>query len=89
MAYTIGQLVTLEGRFTVDDALTNPGAVTCIVEAPDGTETTPTATSSESGVWTATVTATAAGRWRYRFEGTTPVQATDEGSFLVSPSFAD
>lgn len=84
MAYDIGTSVELDAAFTnLAGVPANPTAVVCTVKKPDGTSTTPTATSTVVGTWTASVTVDQAGIWRYRFAGTGAVVVAEEGRFLV------
>lgn len=84
--YDIGDVVKLTGTFRdVDGDLANPTTVTLTVLEPDGTTSTPSASSSSTGIYTATVTIDQSGTWRYRWEGTGDVVTAEEGSFDVRP----
>lgn len=82
--YDVGDVATLTASFTdAAGSAADPTSVTLTVQAPDGTQATPTPTSSVVGTWTADVSVTQAGVWWYRFEGTGAVAAAAEGSLLV------
>jgi VCBS repeat-containing protein len=87
MTHDIGDLVTLRVAF-VDSAgePVDPTTVTLTVQDPDGGQTSPSTSSSETGVYTGTVTPDASGVWRYRFTGTGAHVAVEEGSFEVAAS---
>ncbi|GMU80033.1 MAG: hypothetical protein AMXMBFR46_28210 [Acidimicrobiia bacterium] len=84
--HDIGDVVKLTGTFR-DAAgdLADPTAVTVTVLEPDGTTSTPTASSASTGVWTATVSIDQSGTWRYRWAGTGVVVTAEEGAFDVRP----
>lgn len=84
--HDIGDVVKLTGTFkNASGTLTDPDTVTLTVLEPDGTTSTPTASSSSTGIWTANVTIDQSGTWRYRFEGTGAVVTAEEGAFDVRP----
>lgn len=89
--FDIGSKVQVTGTFrNLAGTLTDPSAVVCTVRDPAGTVTTPAATQSGSvGIWNATVDLTGAtpGLWRVRFSGTGTVQAAEEDTFYVEPSY--
>lgn len=64
--------------------LTDPDGVTALIQKPDGTQETPTPTSSEVGVWVTSDTADMAGLWFYQITGTDAEgDVVDSGSFCV------
>lgn len=82
--YDVGDVATVTASFTnAAGAAADPTTVTLVVQAPDGTQTTPTPTSAVVGTWTADVSVTQAGTWWYRFEGTGAIQTAGEGMFRV------
>ena len=92
--YHVGDLVRCTGTFaTAAGVATDPSAVICKVETPDGAETTYTygvdaaLVKAATGVYYVDVNATQAGTWHYRFYSTGTGQAASEQSFWVQPSF--
>ena len=74
--YVEGQTIVVVSTFRdLADALVNPDTVTALVEAPDGTQTTPTPVNQSTGIYHTTVTMDQSGWWKIRVEGT-----TDEGT---------
>lgn len=65
----IGQRVRLTLQFTANGTLTDPSTVTCTVKAPDGTTSTPTATSSSTGVYVVEFVVDQGGRYQVRAVG--------------------
>lgn len=86
--YDVGDQVRLTATFraTADDSLVNPTTVTLKVKSPAGTVTTPSATSSSTGIWTYDLDLTLEGNWYYRFVGTGAVKAAGENALIVNPS---
>jgi hypothetical protein len=87
-AYQRGQSVRLYVAFTdANGTASNPTAVTCKVEEPDGTETTyttPTITNPSTGTFQLIVVPDQSGMFSYRWEGTTGTSvAVDEDQFHV------
>ena len=87
--YTPGALIRLSAAFTVSGVATDPTTVTCVVRAPDGTETT-YATPTKDGVGNYHVdhdlTAAKGGVYSYRYTGTGACQAAMESEFFVAAS---
>jgi hypothetical protein len=87
MSYHIGDGIRITTTFTdLAGTAADPTAVTCMVRAPNGTQTTPTVTKSATGIYYADVTVDQPGDWHYRMVGTGAVAAVDEGRFNVSRS---
>jgi hypothetical protein len=91
MSYFVGQMVRLSGAFTVGDVATDPTAVSLVVEAPDGTETTytyagGTITKDGTGAYHKDISATMGGVWKWRWVGTGAVAAADQDAFVVESS---
>jgi hypothetical protein len=87
MMYDIGDTVRLTCTFTnLSGTGTNPTAVTFRLKSPAGTVTTPTPSSSGSGVYYTDVNLSSAGEWRYEFAGTGAVVAASAGSIVVRKS---
>ena len=87
--YVPGDLVRLSAAFTVSGVATDPTTVTCIVRAPDGTETTYSSPAKDSaGNYHVDhdLTSAIAGVWSYRYTGTGSCQAAYEAEFFVEPS---
>ena len=90
-AYQRGQTIKLTNTFRdADGALANPATVTCLVEAPDGTETTydsastPAVSNTGTGAYALVIVGDQSGMWTYRWEGTTGTAiAVDERQFTV------
>lgn len=68
---------------------TNPTAVACTVEAPDGTTTTPSVTSSGSGVYYVDLTLDQAGTWLVEWQGTGAVIAAADQVIYARASKVD
>lgn len=88
MAYQRGQSITLSVAFTdAAGAAANPTTVTCVVEEPDGTETTyttPTITNPSTGTFRLAYVPDQSGNHTYRWTGTTGSSvAVDEEQFHV------
>ena len=87
--YTPGDLIRLSAAFTVGNVATDPTTVTCVVRAPDGTETTYNAPTKD-GVGNYHVdhdlTAAKAGVYAQRWTGTGACQAAMEAEFFVAAS---
>ena len=87
--YTPGALIRLSAAFTVGNVATDPTTVTCVVRAPDGTETTYNAPTKD-GVGNYHVdhdlTAAKAGVYAQRWTGTGACQAAMEAEFFVAAS---
>ena len=87
--YCPGELIRLSAAFTVGGVATDPTTVTCIVRAPDGTETTyatPTRDSVGNYHVDHDLTAAKAGVYAQRWTGTGACQAAMESEFFVEPS---
>lgn len=84
-AYDIGDMVRLFAAFTTTatGAAVDPGAVALTVEAPDGTETTPSVTKTAVGLYYGDYAPTMPGIHYYRFVGTVSNVAAEEGQFTV------
>lgn len=88
-SYVPGELVRLSAAFTVGNTPTDPTTVTCVVRAPDGTETTystPTKDSAGNYHVDHDLTAAKAGVYVQRWTGTGACQAALESEFFVEPS---
>ena len=95
IAYDIGDVVQVvswdvdeatagtTGFTDADGALADPTTVVVTVQAPDGTQTTPSTTKEAVGRYSATVEPDQAGVWAYRWVGTGAVAAAEEGQFFV------
>lgn len=83
--YSIGDLVQITATFTDVDTgdLINPTTVTFTVRAPDGTQTTPSASNTSTGIYQAQIDITEAGIWRWRATGTGSAQAAGSSYFRV------
>lgn len=83
--YDIGDMVRVKAAFTTTEtgAAVDPGAVTLTVEAPDGTETTPSVTKTAVGMYQGDYAPTMPGIHEYRFAGTDSNIAAKEGRFTV------
>ena len=88
-SYVPGDLVRLSAAFTVSGVATDPTTVTCVVRAPDGTETTyssPTKDSAGNYHVDHDLTAAKGGVYAQRWTGTGACQAAMESEFFVEPS---
>ena len=83
--YDVGDVAHVQCTFLVGETPTSPDTVTVTVLAPDGTQSTPTASEVSVGVWAADVPLTAAGYWRYRFVGVGTAPGVESGILLVDP----
>jgi hypothetical protein len=80
-----GTAVVVHGKFeNADKVLTSPGAVTCRIRKPDGTESTVNASNVGEGRYDASVVPDMAGDWEVRLEGTSPVHVSGEATFRVT-----
>ena len=87
--YTPGDLIRLSAAFTVGSVATDPTTVTCIVRAPDGTETTyatPTKDSAGNYHVDHDLTAAKGGVYSYWYVGSGACQAALEAEFFVAAS---
>ena len=89
-AYDIGDLVRVTGSLTTSTGVAvDPSALTAVVKAPDGTQTTFVYGTDSFPIRTGTgqyyvdVTPTMEGEYYYRFTSTATGQASDEGYFRV------
>lgn len=90
-AYRLGSMVTLTGRFFSDAAKTTPAdpdTVVLSIRDPAGTITTPTATSSATGIWTYSWTPTLRGMHDVRWVGTGAVVSADQEAVFILEDFA-
>lgn len=79
-------IVTATFRDAMGD-LANPTSVSAVIQAPDGTQTTPTPTSSSVGVWTTVVPTDQAGFWFYQISGAgNEIDVVCHGSVCVEPA---
>ena len=88
-SYVPGDRVRLSAAFTVGSVATDPTSVTCIVRAPDGTETTYSSPAKDSvGNYHVDhdLTAAKAGVYAQRWTGTGACQAAMEAEFFVQAS---
>ena len=88
-SYVPGDRVRLSAAFTVGSVATDPTTVTCVVRAPDGTETTyatPTKDSVGNYHVDHDLTAAKGGVYGYRYVGTGACQAAYEAEFFVQAS---
>ncbi len=88
--YNVGDLVRLTGNLaTAAGVATDPTALTVVVQAPDGTQTTyvygddAMPIRAEAGEYYVDVTPTLPGKYAYQFKSTGTGQAMDEGEFEV------
>lgn len=83
--YVVGQQIRLSAVFTdLTGAAVDPTAVTCSVQAADGTESTPAPVKDSVGHYHVDVTIVKpAGTWYYRFAGTGAAVGANETSFGV------
>jgi hypothetical protein len=82
------EIATLSNTFRVDGVATDPGAVTLVVTAPDGTATTYTYTGGDltrtgAGAYTKDVPVPLDKLWSYVWIGTTPAADVVAGSWEV------
>lgn len=63
-----GSQVTASASYAIDGVPTDPAAVTLTVRAPDGTQTTPTPSNPDVGVYEWTQTLTEPGVWWFRWD---------------------
>lgn len=70
-------------------ARADPGVVTVYVTNPDGTVTSPTAVSDETGLWYVNLLLDIPGEWTVRFEGTVGLTEAAETTVYVLPSRGD
>lgn len=82
----IGDNAVLTTTFTVGGVNTDPTTVVLTVQAPDGTETTPSVSNTAVGVYTADFEVDQAGTWLYRWVGSGAAVGVDEGAFRVDYS---
>ncbi len=84
-SYDVGETVRITVTFTDSNGTAaDPDTVTCKVLDPSGNQSTPSVSTSGTGVYYADVTIDEAGAWVYRFEGTgTLPDAADEHQFLA------
>lgn len=72
-----------------DGNLANPDTVDALVQAPNGDQSSPTPTSSTTGIWVTTGPADQAGIWFYQITGiSTSGTVISTGSFCVEPGLA-
>lgn len=83
---TTGTRKRVTATFKLDATVTDPGAVTVKVLAPDGDVTTATPVKTATGVYFHDVDVTDPGRWVVRFVGTSPVVASAETVIDVAAS---
>ena len=84
---TIGGSLKLIGTFRdFDGVLASPGTVTLKIKAPVAALLTVSPTEDSEGVWSYVYTSAEAGIHWYRFEGTSPIVAVSEDSFVVDAS---
>lgn len=85
----VGDLITLEGKFKVENVLTDPTSVTLKVKDPDGTVVTfshpSTISKVSTGVFTKDYTVAKAGLHEYWWVGTGTCQAVESRSFVALP----
>lgn len=83
---TTGSDFIITTLFTdVDGNPVDPLTVTALIQAPDGTQTTPIPTSDTVGTWTTIGLATMPGLWFYEITGNSEITVVDVGSFCVEP----
>jgi len=94
--YDVGDLVRCTGTFTnAAGTAVDPTAVSFMLRAPSGTETTYTygvdaeLVRDGTGVYHVDVDADEEGAWYYRFESTGTGQAAEESRFYVDQSMFD
>lgn len=84
MGWDIGDLYTARATFRDEaGALANPDDVDLTVEAPDGTQTTPTPSSTATGIWTWDQSLTQSGVWVFKWVGTGAVTAVESVEVYV------
>lgn len=71
--------------YDLDGDPADPGSVTALIQAPDGSQTTPAPFHVSTGVWLTTVPTTQAGIWFFTISGASPA-AVSVGSFCVEPA---
>lgn len=92
--YVVGATVEMTATFrNASDALTDPTTITCIIQTPDGVETTytyalGTVTKDSTGVYSKLLTTAQDGTHQYYFKGTGAVATAARGYFLVLDEFA-
>lgn len=84
----VGDTVKIRLTIRVDDVLTDPGAVVFTIDRPDGTNSTPSVTTSSAGVYSTKFAVAYAGHYRWRATGTAPASFLREGSFYVASQAA-
>lgn len=90
MIYVVTTEVRVTATYTdLAGATANPTSVVCIVEAPDGTTTTPGVTNSAAGVYYSDVTLDQAGRWKVEFQGTGAIVAAGDVTITARASAVD
>ena len=84
---TAGSDYTITTTFRdAQGALADPDDVTALVQAPDGTQSTPTPTSTTTGIWTTTGPTTVAGLYFAEIVGTSATgNVVDLVSWCVEP----
>lgn len=70
-----------------DEQLVNPDSVAALIEAPDGTQTSPVPTSATVGIWETFGPADQVGLWFFEITGDGDEGVVKSvGSFCVDPS---
>lgn len=80
----IDDTVKIRLTISVDDVLTDPASYVFTVDAPDGSDSTPTSVNESTGVWSCTFSVDQAGVYRWRATGNGPASFLREGSFYVA-----
>lgn len=84
--YVIGQVARLTVLVTADGVPVAPSVVSCTVELPDGTQQSPSTSTSVTGTYTADFTTTIKGAHVYRFASSGSHVGAVEASFDVAES---
>ena len=85
-SFVVGDTITIKGTFKVDGVLTSPTTCVITVQEPNWEQSTPTISSSSTGVRSCTFTPTQPGWHRWEVEGTGAAARVKQGAFYVKSS---
>lgn len=87
MLFDIGDTAHIQITFAdLNGVPTNPSAVGLTVQAPDGTQTTPSPFNDGTGLYHYDLALAASGIYRFKWVGTGAINATEEGEIAVKES---
>lgn len=87
MMFDIGDTAHLETTFAdLNGVPTNPTTVILTIQAPDGTQSTPSATNDAAGLYHYDLAITQSGLYLFKWAGSGLISAVQEGEIAVKPS---